>query len=341
MRTIDVSRRLGPLFAAGVLGAGALGARPAAAADPPGAIAPEATAVASSTPQTAAPVAPPAPPYSLPWQLRSVVATTALRSDSSVAFYDNPAGQGGNSVATLLAGSYQLTSHLAPLVKLGFVQNDAPSGTASGSSFVNPIVGLTYARRVEAFRWAVFAGAAIPIGQGSGDKPDSGVANANKYGLQARSGMDNSMFAVNYFTGIIGADAAYVARNLTVQAEATLFQSLRAHGDDAGAASTDAARTNSTMGLHVGYFVIPQLSFGAELRYQRYLSTPTQLVMGAKVDYSDGMKDTTTVAVGPRAHFSLGRGMFLRPGISYARALDQPLSSQSYNMLQVDVPVVF
>jgi hypothetical protein len=33
--------------------------------------------------------------------------------------------------------------------------------------------------------------------------------------------------------------------------------------------------------------------------------------------------------------------MFVRPGISYARALDQPLSSQSYNMLQVDVPVVF
>jgi hypothetical protein len=240
-----------------------------------------------------------------------------------------------------LTGSYQVTPHLAPLVKLGFVQNDAHGATASGSSFVNPILGLTYARRVQAFRWAAFAGAAIPVGQGSGDHPDSGAANADATAARARSGMDNSMFAVNYFTGILGADAAYVDRNLTVQLEATLFESLRAHGDDVGSASTDAARTNATTGLHLGYFVIPALSFGAEIRYQRYLTTPTQLVNGAKVDYTDTMKDTTTVAIGPRAHVSIGRGMSMRPGISYTRALDQPLSGLSYNMLQVDVPVVF
>ena len=33
--------------------------------------------------------------------------------------------------------------------------------------------------------------------------------------------------------------------------------------------------------------------------------------------------------------------MFMRPGISYARALDKPLSASSYNMVQVDLPVVF
>jgi len=341
MRTIDVNRRLLSLFAAGALGACMLEARPAAADEPPGPVAPEATAVASSAPQATAAPAPPAPPYSLPWQLRPIAATTVVRSDSSVALYDNGAGQDGNSIVTMLAGSYQVAPHLAPLVKLAFVQNDAPGTSPSGSSFVNPIVGVTYARRVEAFRWAVFAGAAIPVGQGSGDNADKGVAGANAAAIRARSGMDNSMFAVNYFTPILGADAAYVDRKLTVQVEATLFELLRVHGDDAGAASTDAARTNATMGLHAGYFVIPALSFGAELRYQRYLTTPTQLVMGAKVGYTDGMKDTTTVAIGPRAHFALGRGMFVRPGISFARALDQPLSSQSYNMLQVDVPVVF
>ena len=340
MKIIDVNRRLLPLYATGVLWAGVLGARPAAAAEPPGAVAPEATTVASSTPQATAPPTTPAPPYSLPWQLRPVAATTALRSDSSVAFYDS-GNASGNTVATILAGSYAVTPHLAPLVKLGFVQNDAPTGTPSASSFVNPLLGLTYARRVQAFRWAVFVGTALPVGQGSGDSADKGVVAANKAAQAARSGMDNSMFAVNYFTGIVGADAAYVDRKLTVQVEATLFQSLRVHGDDAGAASTDAARTNSTMGLHLGYFVIPQLSFGGELRYQRWLTTPTSLSMGMKVNYPDNMLDTTTVAIGPRGNFSLGRGMFVRPGISYARALDQPLSSQSYNMLQVDVPVVF
>jgi hypothetical protein len=33
--------------------------------------------------------------------------------------------------------------------------------------------------------------------------------------------------------------------------------------------------------------------------------------------------------------------MWLRPGISYARALDKPLSTSSYNVVQIDVPVVF
>ena len=71
-------------------------------------------------------------------------------------------------------------------------------------------------------------------------------------------------------------------------------------------------------------------------------SIPTQLnTMGMKVNLADASLDTTTVAIGPRANFSIGRGMFLRPGISYSRALDQPLSGQSYNMLQVDVPVLF
>ena len=84
------------------------------------------------------------------------------------------------------------------------------------------------------------------------------------------------MFAVNYFTAIVGGDVAYVDHKLTVQLEATLFQLMRVRGDNA-AAGTDSARTNSTVGLHAGYFIIPMLSLGGELRYQRWLSTPTTL----------------------------------------------------------------
>ena len=224
------------------------------------------------------------------------------------------------------------------------MQNDAPGTTPGGSSFVNPILGLTYVRRAGSFRWAAFAGAAIPIGQGSGDNADKGVAAANKAAQAARSGMDNSMFAVNYFTGIVGADAAYVDRKLTVQVEATLFQSLRVHGDDAGGASTDSARTNSTMGLHVGYFVIPP----SLVRRRAALPALAHHADPAQHDdddegrtYADNMLDNTTVAIGPRAHFAIGKGIWLRPGISYSRALDQPLSTSSYNMVQVDLPVIF
>lgn len=340
MSSIEVNRRLVSFVVCGVWCVAVVPSRAAAADLPPPA--PEATAVSSAAAGMPPPPSAPAPPYSLPWQLRSVTAVTAIRSDTSVALYDNTTGQSGDTVATLLTGSYQVTPHLAPLVRLGFAKNDAPGTTVSGSSIVNPIVGAAYARRMQALRWSVFLGGTIPIGGGSGDHPEPGIAAANTAGLQARSGMDNAMFAVNYFTAIAGGDIAYVDRKLTVQGEATLFQLLRVHGDEKGAQSTDSARTNSTIGLHVGYFVIPALSFGAELRYQRWLTTPTKLnTMGAKVDIASANMDTTSVAIGPRAHFTITDGIWMRPGISYARVLDQPLAGQSYSMVQIDLPVVF
>jgi len=153
--------------------------------------------------------------------------------------------------------------------------------------------------------------------------------------------MDNAMFAVNYFTAIAGGGVAYVDHKLTVQAEATLLQLFRVRGDTASSA-TDSAKTNSTAGIHAGYFIIPMLSVGGEFRYQRWLSHPTQLnTMGAKVDIPGIAMDTMTVAIGPRLHFQVSKGLFLRPGLAYARGLDKPLTDASYNMVQVDVPFYF
>jgi hypothetical protein len=325
---------------------------PAAEAPPPlptappekatAAVAPAETGVtATALPPPAAPKAPP-PPYSIPWQLRPVTAATVLRSDTSVAFYDPPGvGGSGSTVATMLLGSYKLTPELAPMVRLGFVQNNAPGMGVDGTSFVNPIVGLTYAKKVNSLRFALFGGAAVPIGMGGGNMPDPGASTANGAGISARSSMDNAMFAVNYFTPLLGGGVAYVDHKLTVQLEATVLQLFRVRGADTGAA-TDSARTNSTAGIHVGYFVLPQLSFGAELRYQRWLSTPTRLdTMGNKVDIPDVNKDTLSFAIGPRGNFAIGNGLWIRPGISYARILDKPLSDSSYSMVQVDIPVIF
>jgi hypothetical protein len=322
-----------------LLSAITLAASQARAADP---VAPAATAaVTPAAPPAPPPPAPPPPPYSLPWQLRPVTAATVARSDTSVAFYKNAAGQSGSTVATMLLGSYKVTPTLAPLVRLGFVQNGAPGDLPpDGTSFVNPLVGLTYAKRVDYVRFAAFVAGTIPVGGGGGNTPDPGIAAADAAGRDARSGMDNAMFAVNYFTAIAGGDVAYVDHKLTLQAEATFFQLFRVRGENASS-STDSTRTNSTMGLHAGYFIIPLLSVGGEVRYQRWLSTPTRLVMGNKVAILDVAKDTVSIAIGPRAHFALGKGMWIRPGISYSRVLDKPLSDSSYNMVQVDVPVVF
>jgi hypothetical protein len=302
---------------------------------------PETPAVAATAPPAAAVVPPvPPPPYSIPWQLRPVTVGTVIRSDTAVAFYDNAMGS-GSTVATMLLGSYKLTPNLAPLVRMGFVQNGPPGTAPEGSSFVNPVVGLTYSQKIAgSFRFAGFFGATVPIGMGGGSAPDAGAAGANAAGIAARSAMDNAMFAVNYLTLIPGVGFAYIDHKLTVQVEATLLQLLRVKGDDSTGISPDGTRTNATAGIHAGYFIVPALSLGGELRYQRWLSTPTQIVMGVKSDFPAAKMDTVSFAIGPRFHFKVGR-TWLRPGISYAQVVDQPLSSQHYKIVQIDVPVVF
>lgn len=94
------------------------------------------------------------------------------------------------------------------------------------------------------------------------------------------------------------------------------------------------------MGVHAGYFFIPQLSAGVELRHQRWLSTPVavkNVEAGAKI----GVRDSSTVALGLRAHFKLSDTMWIRPSLAYVRGIDAPMSKSSYDIVQLDVPVVF
>jgi hypothetical protein len=290
----------------------------------------------------AAPPAPAPPPYSLPWQLRPAAAATVIRSDTAIAFYKNPTlDESGTTVASMLLGSYKLTPEFAPMVRLGVVSASAPKGTAmgaidSGFSFINPVVGGTYVFKLSPeFKLAAFLGFSVPVGGGGGDSPDAETVFADRAGILARSAMDNAMFAVNYFTIFPGVDIAWVTHGVTVQAEATLLQLFRVRGNDM--VEPDSSRTNLTLGLHVGYFFIPQLSAGAELRHQRWLSTPAAV----KADMTDSLRDNTTVAIGIRSHFKLSDTIWLRPGIAYARGIDDPMDLQKYNILQLDIPVVF
>jgi hypothetical protein len=301
-------------------------------------------AQSAGEPPPPAPAAPPPPPYSLPWQLRPAAAATVVRSDTAFAFYENPmSGESGTTVASMLLGSYKLTDSFAPLVRLGVVSNSPPDGLTtpagaaidSGFNFINPVLGGTYMIKLSPdFRLALFLGLAIPLGGGGGDMPDPANAQANARGILARSAMDNAMFAADYFTVFPGFGLAYVNHGLTVQVEATLLELLRVRGD--GNPANDSARTNFTAGLHIGYFFIPQLSAGAELRHQRWLSTPTPI----KVD-EDTLRDTSTFAIGLRAHFKLSETVWLRPGLAYARGIDDPMDVQNYNIVQLDIPVAF
>jgi hypothetical protein len=234
----------------------------------------------------------------------------------------------------MLLGSYKVTPHLAPLIRLGFVQNSEPGPALGGAAaLVNPLLGVTYARPLaHAFKAAGFAGITVPVGMG-GDKPASmdATAAAVMRGINARSAMDNAMFAVDYTTLIGGLDLAWVAHKTTLQAEATVFQLFRSRNP---MFAPDHTRTNLTAGLHAGYFPLSFLSVGGELRHQRWLSTPKSIVG------KPAARDTTTVAVGPRFHFKAG-GLWFRPGLSYAAALDRPAKDLGYHIVQLDLPVVF
>jgi hypothetical protein len=288
---------------------------------------------------------PPPPPYSLPWQLRPAAVGNVVRSDTAIAFYENPmSGESGVTAASMLLGSYKLTPEFAPMVRLGVVSNDPPDGarTAGGANidgaavFINPVIGGTYLFKLSPeFRLAAFLGVALPLGGGGGDSPDPSSAAANAAGILARSAMDNAMFAVDYLTIFPGFDLAYVAHGLTVQLEATLLQLFRVRANEQ--VQPDDARTNFTAGLHVGYFLVPQLSLGAELRHQRWLSTPAAV----EADTTDTLRDNTTFAIGVRFHIKLSDTAWLRPGVAYATGLDDPMKLRKYQILQIDVPVAF
>jgi hypothetical protein len=298
-------------------------------------------------------------PYSLPWQLRAAAAVTAIRVDSTFASYTNAAGKGGgfNLAPTLLAcfripgtgipGLDAEWAGLAPFVRFAAVNDSPPTGTG-GFAFVNPAAGATYALSLPAgIRLAGFLAATIPVGMGGGDSPSAGVTDARNAGLNSRAQMDNAMFAVDDFSILPGVDVAWVSGGLTVQVEATVAQLTRVKGSGINPATMktadpDSSKTNLMSGIHVGYFVIPFLSIGAELRYQRWLSPP----LAVTNDKTGSLPvDNATFAIGPRLHLPLAPGIHMHPGVAWSQGIDAagnaPLNFNHYHIVQVDVPVVF
>ncbi len=329
---------------------------PAAAAAPAAPAAEAAPSAAEAPPAEPAVAKPKPPPYSLPWQLRPAVVGNVVRLDTAFAFYKDAAGkESGSTVAPMLLATYKVTENLAPLVRIGVAQNSPPSSVMaagkpvdSAVNFLNPVLGATYALKpAKPLRLAFFLGLTVPIGSGGGDDAKPANKTANAAGIRARSAMDNAMFAVNDFTVFPGVDFAYVSGGFTAQVEATVLQLTRVKGDKKNAMGVannpDKSKTNLTIGLHVGYFVIPMLSLGAEIRHQRWLSTPKAVEAdeAAANMTPQGLRDTTTWAVGPRGHFKLSDSVWFRPGVSFSMPLDNPMKKASYKVVQLDLPIAF
>jgi len=285
-------------------------------------------------PASAQPASPPPPaPYSLPWLLRPVVPTTVVRLDETLAFLEDPAsGSGGATYVTSLIATWRASPRWVPIFRQTFIHNDPPtSANPSASALSNPLVGINHLRPMGPdWRFGGFFASTIPIGSGGGDDPDPGRSAAQSAAIPARSSMDNALFAVNYWTVIGGLGVARITRGLTLQGEVTVLQLFRVRGPD----TQDETRTNLTAGLHAGHFFSPRVSLGGEVRLQRWLTN------AAPVRNDPSAREQLTFGVGPRFHFKVG-GHWVRPGISYTRAFDDPMKRQGYDVVQVDVPVVF
>ncbi|HET9953534.1 MAG TPA: hypothetical protein VFQ61_03470, partial [Polyangiaceae bacterium] len=234
--------------------------------------------------------------------MRSVIPANVVRSDTTLAYYEGTNGRTGSTIASTLLASMKLSDEFAAFARFAAVSNSPPSGEP-GSSFVNPILGGLYGVKLgSALRFAATLGVALPLGNGGGNTPNAQRAAANAAGIRARSAMDNALFAVNDLVLFPGVDLAFIQGGFTAQIEATLLQLTRVRGEDK---QPDSSRTNFTSGVHVGYFLIPELSLGVELRHQRWLSTPKA------VSAAPATRDTTTFAVGPRVHLKLAEKVWL------------------------------
>jgi hypothetical protein len=333
-----VSRGALPLTLAAALSSPAFAQAPAAEPPP--------TVAAEAGPPKPAP-GPPPPPYSLPWQLRPVTAGNVIRSDTAIAFSENAKGEPAATTASTLLFSYKVLPKLAALVRLAYVHFEPgeglPTKTPIGNAFVNPLIGGLYQLDlVPGLKMGLFFGMTIPIGQGGDPTKDmdaAATARAAGAGVMGRASMDNALFAVNYMTFVPGVGIAYSAKGFTVQLETTVLQLFRVRNKDLMNAmgkpvDPDTKRTNLTAGVHLGYFVIPQLSVGTELRMQRWMSTP------AAVDADPTKREQLSWAAGVRGHFKMGT-KWLRPGLSYGMGIDDPMSAQKFKIVQVDVPFVF
>jgi hypothetical protein len=264
--------------------------------------------------------------YSLPWMMRPAVAGDLIRADAAIARQDGST----TMVPTLLAGARPFGG-----LPLGFYGRAAVvhDSAAGGTIVSNPIAFALYTPELApSLKLSLFGGVTLPIGGGGGNTPAVSSRATAAQGIYARQAMDNALFATNYTTPTVGAGLAWVRDGLTAQAEATVLELVRVKGADL---ESDAARTNFTSGLHVGYQLVPALTASVEAHYQRWLSTPIF------VEKDDSKRQQATVGVGLRANVPLSSSLLIRPGVAYFHPVDDPMAKAKYRIVQIDLPFVF
>jgi hypothetical protein len=230
-----------------------------------------------------------------------------------------------------VSGHVRLLESLALQARWGFDDNNTVGHGRTG--ILNPTLGVLLGVPVgRDFRFAASTAVGFPVAAGGGDAPHPDDLLLQREGILARSAFDNTSFAVNNCGFPTGLSLAYVAHGLTAQLDATVIVSVRVKGERV---QRDTSTVNSTYGVFLAYQVFPVMSLGAEVRYQHYLSTP-RLVAD-----DPSTRANLTAGGGFRLNLQLSDTVWARPGLCYSRGLRGPVEQQSFQMVQLDLPLSF
>lgn len=297
----------------------------------------------------------------MPFGLRGAAPATLVRLDSSLGLTSNDFG-GGTTVVSLLTASYKIMPSLSVLGHFGVVGNTpAPASDPAaagyvapsmGSAITNGMLGVVFGPKIDPdLKLGLLLAVTIPVASNGGNAPNAADPTdpAQKAFVQAggtlgagniaRASMNGAMMRGNDVAIIPGVDIAWVKHGFTVQGELTFFLFNRVKGEIAQAA--DSFVLNMSSGLHIGYFFIPQVSLGAEFRYQRFLMPPAAIAKATTAANWEKVSQAS-IAVGPRFHVKVG-SVWLRPAITYTRGFDAPMTTATgaYNVIGLDIPVFF
>ncbi len=265
------------------------------------------------------------------WSMRGMSAAHFVRVEDSVGI---PSVDGQHDIAnvTMLGAGVKLSPNVGLSAKWGITRY-MPDGASDVTAFSNPVVAASFSTDLHPMvRFATSLGLSAPVGSGGGDDPDPAAAAAQKAGAYTRASMDNIYFAVNETAVPLTGDVAFHYRGFTAQLGLALAPLLRSRGQEV---LPDPARFAGTAGLSLGYFIVPQLSFLGELRYQRMLSTPEAVAK------DPSLRDNTSFALGARGYVPLTEKVSFRPGVAWGMGVEGKLAELHYQLMQADLPVVF
>lgn len=255
-----------------------------------------------------------------------MVAKTLVRNDVVLS-----TSKAGSTAANVTLFSYSPLPNWAVLARVPYIAH-TPTAGPKGRAFGNPLVGGLYTPALRpSTRLSLFAGVALPIGQGGGDAPDKAKATAEAAGIYGRAAMDNALWVVDYAVPTAGVGLAEAFGPCAGQVEVSVLYLARVRAENT---QKDSSRTNLTSGAMLGCYVLPPLQLIGEVRYQRWLSTPAVVAADAS------KRDQATAGIGLRFDVRAG-GIMLRPGVLFAAPIDDPMKKADYRQVMFDVPIVF